>query len=153
MKFIASLFLIAQLVQGLSSESKGFDAAAVRFFPVEVWGDSGGYPLAAFQLVLTTQSEDVVTTGIEGGSHPAFVEPPTYDPRAMQGNRLIVAQFSLESADRLPTGETRLFTVHVQASRGSEPVFDLKVIAAGNPDGVRIPLRCKLVQPSVVESL
>jgi hypothetical protein len=120
---------------------------AVRFFPVEVWGDAGTNRLAAYQVSLECVSEEVMIIGIEGGSHPAFEDPPSYDPRAIQGNRLIAAKFSLKQESELPTGMIRLFTVHLQAPRDAEPEFMLNVMAAGGPGGGRIPLQCSLALP------
>ena len=54
--------------------------------------------------------------GIESGDSPAFARAPYYDRDALHtGNaeRIVVANYSLERDDQLPSGVTRVATVHV----------------------------------------
>jgi len=52
--------------------------------------------------------------GIEGGEHPAFREPPMYDPKAMQHERVIIAAFNTAPSDELPR-ENASATIHLEA--------------------------------------
>jgi hypothetical protein len=108
---------------------------AIRFRALDLFVDSGAHPLAAYQLSFTAISGDVKIVGIEGGEHPAFKEPPHYDPRAIQNERAILAAFNTASADNLPKGRTRVATIHVQISGATTPVYAVKLQAAANHDG------------------
>jgi hypothetical protein len=112
--------------------------AATRFSAVEVFVDSGAQPLAAYQLTFTATSGDVKIVGIEGGEHPAFKEPPHYDPKAIQHERAILAAFNTSSAENLPKGRARVATVHVQITGAVAPVYTVKLEAAANHEGSRV---------------
>jgi hypothetical protein len=105
---------------------------------LDVFVDSGAQPLAAYQLSFTAMSGDVKIVGIEGGEHPAFKEAPHYDPKAMQQERAILAAFNTGSAESLPTGRTRVATVHVRIAGATTPVYVVKLEAAANHEGSRV---------------
>jgi hypothetical protein len=105
---------------------------------VDVYLDAKGTPLAAYQLEFTVTNVVAKIVGIEGGDHPAFHAPPFYDPKAMQHERVILAAFSTEAAEKLPSGKTRVATIHLQIFGDAEPEFELKVQAAADPAGKRI---------------
>jgi len=84
-----------------------------------------------------TKAGSVEIVGIEGGEHPAFVEPPYYDPAAMANDRVILAAFS--TGKDLPHGRVRVARVHVQVSGGVEPKYEAKLVTAGSIDGKPIP--------------
>jgi hypothetical protein len=110
---------------------------SVRFTSVDVLVDSGAQPLAAYQLTFTVTNVPAKIVGIEGGGHPAFKQPPYYDPKAMQHERVILAAFNTAPADQLPKGRTRVATIHLQVSgeQTLEPLIQLQVAAgpAGQP--------------------
>ena len=119
---------------------------AVRFQPIEVWIDTGATTLAAYQVEIAATRGNVQIVGIEGGSHPLFKDPPFYDNRAMQNDRVIVADFSTAVVDQLPVGRVRLVTLHLQVT-GSEPVeFVTELQAASDADGNAIDATVVLVQ-------
>ena len=109
-------------------------AATVRFEAVSIFIDSKEQSLAAWQIELTAKGGDVKIVGIEGGEHPAFKEPPYYDPAALNNNRVIIAAFN--TGRTLPTGRTRVARVHVQVS--GNPEYQLRLIVAANADGKEI---------------
>ena len=113
----------------------------IQFAPVEVFLDSGTQSLGAYQLEFSAKGSDVKIVGIEGGEHPAFQEPPHYDPAALRRQRVILAAFSTERA--LPTGRTRVATVHVQY-RGKVPQYSAQLTAAASADGKVLPVLLKL---------
>jgi hypothetical protein len=116
---------------------QGPDAAAPEFRWVDVYIDSGNVPLAAYQFELAAETGDFRIVGIEGGEHPAFAEPPYYDPAALQNDRVILAAFS--TADELPTGNTRVARVHVMIE-GNPPQYLVTLSVAATKDGSRIPV-------------
>ena len=114
----------------------------VRFVPVDLWGDSGDQPLAAYQVEVRYDAQRVRVVGIEGGTHTAFAEPPHYDPRGMSGGRITLAAFS--TAKDLPTGRTRLARLHLQIEGASEPDLTVELVAAGTATGARIRIDVSL---------
>lgn len=111
---------------------------AVRFQAVDIFVDSRGKPLAAYQLEFSITNGVAKIVGIEGGEHTAFSKPPFYDPRAMQQERVIIAGFSTEPAKKLPIGKTRVATIHLELTGTAEPKFELKLQAAADTSGKRI---------------
>src|SRR6185295_2413242 len=64
------------------------EAGGARFEAVDVYVDSGGKPLGAYQIELKAASGDVKAVGIEGGEAAAFGQAPYYDPAALHDNQL-----------------------------------------------------------------
>jgi hypothetical protein len=120
----------------------------VRFHTVDVFVDSGALPLAAYQLTFSATSGDAKIVGIEGGGHPAFKEPPYYDPKAIQRELVILAAFNTATADQLPTGKTRIATIHLQVSGSREPRYAVKPTAAAGSDGRKISVECSATERS-----
>jgi hypothetical protein len=110
---------------------------AVRFEAVDVFLDSGSESLAAWQVELRSTDEDVEIVGIEGGEHPAFAEPPYYDPRAMNQRRVILA--ALDTGSDLPIGRSRVARIHVQVKGPGSRVWHSEVTTSANAEGQRIP--------------
>lgn len=114
---------------------------AIRFEAVDVFLDSGTTPLAAYQFELTALGGDMKIVGIEGGEHAAFSDPPSYDRKAVeagQSDRIIIADFASSDvkADALPTGRTRVATIHVQIRGDVE--FNFERQAAADAQGNKI---------------
>jgi hypothetical protein len=112
----------------------------VRFRAVDIYVDSANTPLAAYQLEFTVTNGVAKIVGIEGGAHPAFREPPFYDPKAIQEERVIIAAFSTEKPENLPNGKTRVATIHLQTIGTEPPVFQLKLETAADSSGNKIPV-------------
>lgn len=85
--------------------------------------------VAAYQVELTVKSGQAQIVGIEGGDARGFAEPPYYDPAALFGGRIVLA--ALCPAHPLPPGRHTVARVHMQEI-GSPPVYELRVITAGN---------------------
>jgi hypothetical protein len=109
----------------------------VRFGHVDVFLDSAGESLAAYQCEITATAGDVTLVGIEGGDHAAFAQPPYYDPKALGQNRIILGAFST-GAD-LPRGRSRVARLMVQVTGAARPAFDATVQVAAAPDGKPTP--------------
>ncbi|HVQ65315.1 MAG TPA: hypothetical protein VMT78_12315 [Terriglobia bacterium] len=123
----------------LQAVSAGPQAAetAVRFETVDVFVDTTDKALAAYQLEFFAGAGDAKIAGIEGGMHPAFATPPYYDPKAMQQDRVILGAFTTNEATALPTGKTRVATIHLQTV-GTPPDFQIRLQAAADADGKTI---------------
>lgn len=133
-------FILA-LTFSLSPTTGVADSAAgvTRFTTVDIFLDTGDFPLAAYQLDFNAAVGDVRIVGIEGGEHTAFSEPPFYDPKAIQQERVILASFNTAGADSLPTGRTRIATVHLHVNGESEPKFTASLTAVADDRGELIP--------------
>jgi hypothetical protein len=119
-------------------------SATVRFRPIDVYIDSGNESLAAYQFELTAKAGRVKIVGVEGGEHPAFANPPYYDPAALQHDCIIIAAFN--TSKDLPKGETRVATLHVQIIGDIQPQYEIKLIVAANADGKEIPCKVTTAQ-------
>src|SRR5262245_59605150 len=93
------LALAARLVAGQPAGEEG----PGRFRAVDIYVDSGSAPLAAYQLEFSVTNQVAKIVGIEGGDHEAFREPPFYDPKAIQQERVILAAFSTQASEQLPS--------------------------------------------------
>ncbi len=121
--------------------------ATLRFDAVHVFVDSGTMALAAYQLSLRATRGNVGIVGIEGSDHHAFANPPYYDPIAIQGDRVIIGAFSTADVNSLPTGRTRIATIHVQIT-GGQAEYDAQLTVSGGIDGLAIPGRLTLEMES-----
>ncbi len=108
-----------------------------RFAWVDVFIDSAGQSLAAYQFELSAAASAFKIVGVEGGEHAAFAEPPFYDPAALQNDRIIIAAFN--TGDDLPTGKTRIARIHVQITGVEAPAYALNLTVAAGPNGQEIP--------------
>lgn len=109
-----------------------------RFCAVDIYVDSKSAPLAAYQIEFSATNGVAKILGIEGGDSAAFHEPPFYDAKAIQHERVIIAAFNTSSADKLPSGKIRIATIHLQIVGNEPPQFQLTLQVAANPDGNRI---------------
>ena len=110
----------------------------IHFRAVEIFVDSTNKPLAAYQLEFTASGTNAKIVGIEGGEHVAFKEAPFYDAKAMQHERVIIGAFSTAKADKLPTGKTRVATIHLQTTGELPPRYEVQVKAAATVGGKKI---------------
>ena len=136
--------MIFVLAAGLFAQQPALEEGRSRFRAVDIYVDSKGTPLAAYQLEFYATNGVAKIVGIEGGEHAAFREAPFYDPKAIQHERAIIAAFSMASSDKLPTGKTRVVTIHIQVIGAEEPRFELKLQTAGGVNGRRISVEASL---------
>jgi hypothetical protein len=122
----------------LLAQQPAYEEGPGRFCAVDIFVDSGSTPLAAYQIHFAATNGVVKIVGIEGGDHPAFRQPPYYDPKAMQHDHVIIAAFSTLSPAELPTGKTRVATIHYQTAGTQMPQFEIKVQTAGDSQGNKI---------------
>ncbi len=126
------------LAAGLCAQPAVPEEGRSRFCAVDIYVDSKATPLAAYQVEFAVTNAPAKIVGIEGGEHPAFHEPPFYDPKAMQHERVIIAAFSTNALDKLPSGKTRVATIHIQTSATNSLQCHLTLQATGNAEGQRI---------------
>lgn len=123
-----------------AAESAARFAADVRFATIDVYVDSPE-PLAAWQFELREATGAMAVVGVENGESAAFAGTPHYDLAAVaqgRAERIVVADYSLGESDTLPTGRTRIATVHVRLTGAQTPEFELQLVAAGNAAGQAI---------------
>ena len=132
------LFVVAFALGAVCAFAQPTSTNTVRFHTVDVFVDSTNSALAAYQLEFTVTSGNAKIVGIEGGEHPVFADAPFYDPKAIQQERVILAAFSTQSADKLPAGKTRVATIHLQISGTNELKFETMLTTAATSDGNKI---------------
>ncbi len=133
---------ICVIVPVVAQQSEHDDPAlepAVRFAPLHIYLDSGNRSLAAFQFELKATTGQIEIVGVEGGKHKAFSEAPYYDPAALAQDRIIIA--ALNTGQDLPTGRTRIATIHLQITGETEPEYELNLTVAGDANGNEMPAR------------
>lgn len=122
----------------LCAQQQAREEGPSRFSAVDIYVDSKNAPLAAYQIEFSATNGVAKIVGIEGGVSGAFHEPPFYDAKAIQHERVIIAAFNTAAADKLPLGKTRIATIHLQIIGDSSPQFQLTLQTAANSDGNRI---------------
>lgn len=129
--------LLAPVARGaeLPEPSAPVASASPRFMAVDVVMDSGAEFLAAYQVTFMVTNLQAKIVGIEGGDPLPFREPPYYDPKAIQHERVILAAFSTAPANQLSRGRTRVATIHLQVAGAGEPACTLTVQAAADATG------------------
>ena len=111
------------------------DSPPVRFTAVDVFVDPKGEPLAAYQFELTARGGDVTLVGVEGGDHPAYLQPPYYDPAANLQKRIVIAAFN--TGANLPRQKTRVARIMLQV-KGPGPQYAARLDVAASADATPI---------------
>jgi hypothetical protein len=106
-----------------------------RFVAVDLYADTGGRPLVAWQIELDCNARIV---GVEGSGE----KPPYYDPAALQGGRIILASFTTEPNP--PAGRVLVARVHLQETGKTD--YTAKLMAAASPGGARIEPKIEIVR-------
>jgi hypothetical protein len=112
-------------------------ARQAQFVAVDIYANSDGKGLAAWQIELDCDPAKAKIVGVEGGE-----KPPYYDPAALQGGRIILASFSTEPHP--PAGRVLVARVHLQETGTTE--YSVKFMAAAAPGGERIEPKIDLVR-------
>ena len=135
-------WMFAILVLGLAAHSFAQPPANEEgrpgFRAIDIYLDPQGAPLAAYQFEFAGTNGVAKIVGIEGGETAAFHEPPFYDPKAMQQDCVIIAAFSTNPPAELPSGKTRVATIHLQTSGTDAPGFVLKLETAADANGQKL---------------
>ena len=121
----------------LGQDGSALAADGVRFAAVDIYLE-GGEPVAAWQFELNDRNGVMKIVGVENGESAAFERTPYYDREAVQlgtADRIIVADYSLADAALLPTGRTRIATLHLMFTGAADPAFELELVTAVTRDG------------------
>src|SRR5688500_17406765 len=119
--------------------------AQSRFTHVDLYIDPKGQPLAAWQLEFAAETGDVSLVGVEAGEHPAFAaKPPYYDPAALAGKRIILADFSLDA--QVPNQKTRIARLMLEVKGDTAPQYATKLITAANSEGKKIEAELSIAE-------
>ena len=120
------------------------EGAAMRFRALDVFVDSGAEPLAAWQIEIISSDPRSKIVGVEGGDTKHFAPAPYYDPRALEGGRIIIAAFTTEEGP--PAGRVRVARVHMtESGAAGEPTYSARLMAGARQGGDRIDARVELV--------
>ena len=134
---LTSIFIAIPVLAQQFGQDNSAASSKVRFVSMPVYIDSENSALAAYQFELKINKGQVTIVGVENGEHPAFSEPPYYDPAALTKNRIIIAAFNTGS--NLPTGRTRVTTIQLQITGETEPEYELDLMIAADSNGDEIP--------------
>jgi len=116
------------------------DTIGNRFVAVDVYVEAGDRKLAAWQVEIGTDDRAAIV-GVEGGEPAAYREPPTYDAKALQGGKIVLAAFTTGDA---PTGRVRVARLHLMES--AKVSLEGTVMAAAAPGGARFDAKVTLVR-------
>ena len=147
MKSTAAI-LVMTLAFGYNAAEHVRPDQAPRFLPVEVFLDSPE-PVAAWQFELADRNGAMTVVGVENGASPAFDGAPYYDRDATQAGaveRIVVADYTLADVADLPTGRTRVATVHMMIV--GEPDLEITLVTATAADGRKIDASVSVVLPT-----
>jgi len=140
---IRSLVLFGLLIAGLAQAEQ----EAIRFATVDVYLQSDA-PVAAWQFECSDRRGLMQVVGVERGESPAYQRAPYYDREAVRlgkAERIIVADYSLASATELPSGRTRIATLHLMLSGEDAPDLNAMLIIASDSAGQAIEASIDLV--------
>lgn len=141
---------ICLLAIALPAAAQEGAAPAARFAAVDVILDNRE-PVAAWQFELVERNGLMTVVGVENGDSAAFADAPHYDLDAVRrgtADRIIVADYSLRPAAGLPTGSTRIATIHVRLNGPQAPDYQLRLIAAGDATGRAVDAAISLRTPT-----
>ena len=133
---LISVFIMVPVFAQQFGQEYATEEPRVRFATLPVYIDSGNQGLAAYQFELKAISGQIKIVGVENGEHPAFEEPPYYDPAALANDRIIIAAFN--TGNNLPTGRTRISSIQLQIIGDVEPEYQLELTVAGDENGNEI---------------
>lgn len=145
---IISLITLVMLMLALGLSGIGHVETAIAFTPPtdfetwEVWVDDCPNGLGAWQVEIRDTAGTATLVGIEGGEHPAYRQPATYDPAALQGGLVVLAAFS--TREELPTQSTRVASLHVMTN--GQPDWKATLEVAIDREGADTPATLRLVR-------
>lgn len=125
-----------RIARGDSSNPNAVSADVVYFVPVAIFIDSGDMSLGVYQVEIKAIAGNIKIVGVEGGEHKAFKEPPYYDTAALMQDRIILAKFCTDND--LPTGKTKVATLHMQVTGNVLPEYEVIVTVVGDSEGKAI---------------
>lgn len=139
-------FLLLALGSAAAGPARGGQQVlpAAEFFALDVYLDTGGEYLAAWQAEIVDRAGVARIVGVEGGEHAAFAAPPYHDPRALQQERILLAAFQTQG--ELPAGRVRVARVHFHVEGPAAPDLAIRPMASADAQGRSFPVRAELVR-------
>jgi len=134
-----ALCLGIALVSAFSGTGQTQTQGKQAFKIVDIYADSHGVAIAAYQLEWSITSGNARIVGIEGSPQAAFKQP-YYDRHALQGRRVIVAAFSTAASSSLPAGKIRLASIRIEVSAGTACKYQIDRIEAADPAGKHLSI-------------
>jgi hypothetical protein len=110
----------------------------LRFVAVEIYAETNGRALAAWQIEVDCDPAKAKIVGVEGSGE----KPPYYDPAALQGGRIILASFTTEPHP--PAGRVLIARVHLQETSRTD--YSVKLMAAASPGGERFEPKFEVIR-------
>lgn len=147
-RFFSILVCVGAIGAALSAWPQAADTG-IRFAALEIFLETEE-PLAAWQFELRESSGRMRVVGVENGESDVFGDAPYYDLEAVVGgtaDRIVVADYSLNPTDELPSGRSRIATIHVQLQGAAAPDYVLNLVAAGGASGEPIQASIDLDTP------
>ena len=147
-RFVSLLVAVGAFGAALSAWPQAADPD-IRFAALDIFVETAE-PLAAWQFELRESSGRMRVVGVENGDSAAFGDAPYYDLDAVNAgaaDRIIVADYSLGSAGELPTGRSRIATIHVQLEGTAAPDYVVNLVAAGGAGGEPIQASIEIDTP------
>jgi len=118
-----------------------------RFGYVDIFIDPKGQAVAAWQLEFSAEVGQISLVGIEASDHAAYAARPAYyDPAALAGSRIILANYSLDP--KLPKSKFRVARVMVEIRGEGKPQYVTKLIAAADAGGKTVSVEVSLNEGS-----
>ncbi len=128
------LLIAVMLIFNAAGMAAAESGESIRFRTAEIFIDSGDEKLAAWQVEVRYDKQSVAIVGLEGGD-AVFASPPYYDPRGMEGGRIVIASFTTDDA-KAPAGKIRVTRLHLRIS--GSPELAIRLITAAKPGGTKI---------------
>jgi len=111
----------------------------------DVFVESGGETLGAYQVEISYPKAMVKIVGVEGGEPEPFQEAPHYDPKGLKGDRLILAAFTTDTKSA-PKGTVRVARIHMNIEGADTPQISAKLMTAADIDGKKIKMTARLAE-------
>ena len=120
---------------------------ALRFAAVDIYLETAE-SVAAWQFELSDKYGKMKVVGVESGESAAYQRAPYYDREAVrlgEADRIVVADYSLADIDELPSGRTRIATIHLMLDSEDDQDIEPTLITATTHDGRVIDASISLV--------
>ena len=130
---IAALVITMALPRPAHAEDKNA-AEETTFSTVDVVVDTGDATLGAYQLDLRFDDSRVRLVGVESGAD--LDDIPVYDPRALRGDRVVLAGVRIEEPH--PRGRVHVAVLHVEHPVPLTPRLRAADVVVADHEGRRV---------------
>lgn len=123
--------------------------APTHFTAIDVYVDPRGKPLAVYQLRIKLARGAMKVVGVESGEGAFAEKPPYYDRKAIDkpdAEEIVLAMFLTGDKPALPSGKTRVATIHLMTQGEAVPAFETTLETVAGPDGKPYPAQMEIRQ-------